>query len=122
MVTVIKKGVTMKASFRLLFCFFLFSVESMAQPSAELDHNQLKGLAAKYDISLVVLEDFVASYNFKCPQELVVSDLESILNIQDDDTELALMLEAERLQWRDIYVETRSAITCLNKEAVSKGY
>jgi hypothetical protein len=124
MVTVIKKDVAMKPQLKhfLLTSFLFLSAQALAQNSNALDSKILNGLAEQYNISLSVLQDFVESYNFKCSQELSAPSLVEILNAEDDDTELSIMLEANRLDWRDIYVEARSGIGCLDKGPVSKGY
>jgi hypothetical protein len=106
-----------------LFTSSLFlSAQALGQEPNELDTNILNNLAEKYDVHLSVLEDFVQSYNFKCPQTLSANDLVGILNTEEEDTELSVMIESDRLQWRDIYVEARSGISCLQDGFVSKGY
>lgn len=106
-----------------LFTSSLFlSAQALGQEPAELDAQILNDLAEKYDVQLSVLEDFSESYNFKCPQILSANDLVTILNTESEDTELSIMLESDRLQWRDIYVEARSGISCLQDGLISKGY
>ena len=79
-------------------------------------------LALRYQVDALVLKDFVNSYNYKCPAELELEQLEKLLNALDDDTELSVMIEGNRMDWRDIYVEARSSISCLTPGTVSKGY
>lgn len=106
-----------------LFTSSLFlSAQALGQEPAELDTEILSNLADKYDVQLSVLKDFNESYNFKCPQTLSANDLVAILNTEEEDTELSVMIESNRLEWRDIYVEARSGISCLHDGLVSKGY
>lgn len=87
-----------------------------------LASDEIKALSQQYRVAHFILTDFVASYNFKCPTELTRSQLTGLLNRLDDDTELSVMVESNRLQWRDIYVEARSMIVCLTQGEISKGY
>ncbi|MFY0640565.1 MAG: hypothetical protein JXR16_05935 [Bermanella sp.] len=106
-----------------LFTSSLFlSAQALGQTSSEIDTKILNDLAEQYNVKLSVLEDFSQSYNFKCPQTLSANDLVSILNTEEEDTELGVMIESDRLEWRDIYVEARSGISCLHDGLVSKGY
>lgn len=110
-------------SFLLISSLFLsFQTQAETETELSIDDATLSELAKRYNIQLSVLNDFVDSYNFKCPQELSTENLISILNTEDDDTELSVMLESDRLAWRDIYVEARSGISCLHQGIVSKGY
>lgn len=79
-------------------------------------------LAKQYEISAVVLEDFVNSYNFKCPKEISQWQLLVLLDALDEDTELSTMVESDKMDWRDMYVEARSGIACMTSGQVSKGY
>lgn len=79
-------------------------------------------LANQYEISATVLEDFVNSYNFKCPKEISEWQLLVLLDALDEDTELSTMVESDKMDWRDMYVEARSAIACMTDGKVSKGY
>ena len=106
----------------LLTSSLFLSAQAFSQDAIDIDEAELKKLAAQYNVALPVLEDFVQSYNFKCPQELSTVKLANVLNSTEEDTELAVMIEADRLQWRDIYVEARSGISCLDAGMVSKGY
>lgn len=108
-------------SFLMISSLFL-SLQAVAEAEQSMDETTLEDLANRYNIQLSVLSDFVESYNFKCPQELTSQNLISILNTEDDDTELSVMLESDRLEWRDIYVEARAGISCLHDGVVSKGY
>ncbi len=90
--------------------------------SQPLAHEEIKALSQQYQVANSILADFVGSYNFKCPTEITRPQLTGLLNRLDDDTELSVMVESSRLQWRDIYVEARSTITCLTQGEVSKGY
>lgn len=106
----------------LLTSSLFLSVQAFSQNPAEIDKAILQSLASQYNVALSVLEDFVESYNFKCPQEISATKLVGVLSSEAEDTELGVMIEAERLQWRDIYVEARSGISCLDAGIVSKGY
>ncbi len=108
-------------SFLLISSVFL-SVQAQAETGLSIDDAAISDLAKRYNIQRSVLNDFVDSYNFKCPQELTSENLISILNTEDDDTELSVMLESDRLEWRDIYVEARAGISCLHQGIVLKGY
>jgi hypothetical protein len=79
-------------------------------------------LAKQYEIKASVLEDFVNSYNFKCPKEISEWQLLVLLDALDEDTELSTMVESDKMDWRDMYVEARSAIACMTDGKVSKGY
>lgn len=106
-----------------LFTSSLFlSAQALGQDPSEIDTKILNNLAEQYNVKLSVLEDFSQSYNFKCPQTLTANDLVTILNTEEEDTELSVMIESDRLQWRDIYVEARSGISCMHDGLVSKGY
>ncbi|MGK0444223.1 MAG: hypothetical protein ACJA1U_001154 [Bermanella sp.] len=124
MVTVFKKDITMKPQLKhfLLTSSLFLSVQAFSQNPTEIDKATLQSLASQYNVALSVLEDFVESYNFKCPQEISAAKLVGVLNSEAEDTELGVMIEADRLQWRDIYVEARSGISCLDAGIVSKGY
>jgi hypothetical protein len=87
-----------------------------------LKPSELTQLSLQHEVPIMVLTDFVASYNFKCPSEITPLQLKSLLNRLDDDTELSVMVESHRLQWRDIYVEARGLISCLTSGSVSRGY
>ena len=105
-----------------LFTSSLFlSAQALGQDPSEIDTKILNNLAEQYNVKLSVLEDFSQSYNFKCPQTLTANDLVTILNTEED-TELSVMIESDRLKWRDIYVEARSGISCMHDGLVSKGY
>jgi len=96
--------------------------DSAQQTSKLLPPEEIKALSQQYKVAHSILSDFVGSYNFKCPAEITGPQLTGLLNRLDDDTELSVMVESTRLQWRDIYVEARSMITCLTQGQVSKGY
>jgi len=109
-----------------LFLWILFQ-PALANNSAQqtlqsLPPKEIKALSQQYQVAHSILVDFVGSYNFKCPAEITRPQLTGLLNRLDDDTELSVMVESTRLQWRDIYVEARSMITCLTQGEVSKGY
>jgi len=92
---------------------------------ANVSHGEdikVSALANQYEISADVLEDFVNSYNFKCPKEITSWQLEVLLDALDEDTELSVMVESDKMDWRDMYVEARSGIACMTDGAVSKGY
>lgn len=79
-------------------------------------------MAGAYQVDVKVLQDFVDSYNFKCPAEITVEQLSQMLDHVNEDTPLSVMLESSKMDWRDIYVEARSGIECLTPGVVSKGY
>lgn len=89
-----------------------------------LDENDavVNQVATQYQISLDVMHDFVASYNFKCPAEISEAQLVWLLKDAPYDTELRVMAESEGMEYRDIYVDARSNIQCLSKGEVSKAY
>jgi hypothetical protein len=95
---------------------------AFSKPLTLLKPAEITQLSVQYEVPVTVLTDFVASYNFKCPSEITPAQLKSLLSRLDDDTELSVMLESHRLQWRDIYVEARGLISCLTPGNVSKGY
>ncbi len=104
-----------------LFLFMLIQ-PTFAEPAQELKPAELSQLSKQFAVPSVVLTDFVDSYNFKCPSEITPLQLKSLLSRLDDDTQLSMMVESNRLQWRDIYVEARGRIMCLTPGNVSKGY
>jgi len=88
----------------------------------EVNQAQLAFLAEMFQIKEEVLTDFVQSYDFKCPQALSHQDLVNILSMDEEETELSVMQESEKLGWRDIYVEARSNIECIHEGLVSNAY
>ncbi len=72
------------------------------QMTQSLPPKEIKALSQQYQIAQSILVDFVGSYNFKCPAEITRPQLTGLLNRLDDDTELSVMVESSRLQWRDI--------------------
>lgn len=88
----------------------------------EISEEVLSGLAQSHDLNVDVLKDYVNSYNFKCPEVMNEYKLESIVLSFDDYTELSIMMESHREQWRDIYIEARSGITCFSEGVVSNAY
>jgi len=108
-------------------CLWIIFQPALADNSAQqipqsLASEEIKVLSQQYQVAHSILVDFVGSYNFKCPTEITRAQLTDLLNRLDDDTELSVMVESTRLQWRDIYVEARSTISCLTQGEVSKGY
>lgn len=101
----------------LTLCVFLMPAFAQQDSTA-----QIKTLSHQYQVEHSVLEDFVQSYNFKCPAEITRPQLTDLLDRLDDDTELSVMMESNRLQWRDTYVEARSTIACLTQGEIFKGY
>lgn len=97
------------------FLFFLHSHDALSNDGLTL-------MAGAYQVDVTVLQDYVESYNFKCPSEISVEQLSQILDHLDEDTPLSVMLESAKMDWRDIYVEARSGIECLTPGSVSKGY
>ncbi|WP_396589314.1 hypothetical protein [Bermanella sp. R86510] len=96
---------------------------ALAAPVASVHADINTGkLGAEYSVGSELLADFVQSYNFKCADEITEAQLRELLNNLDQDSDLAIMVEADRMDWRDLYVETRSAIECISSEVVSKGY
>ncbi len=84
--------------------------------------GSLQTLAEQYQVNQAVLSDYVNSYNFKCPDELTSPELTDLLSRLNEDTELSVMLETDKMQWRDLYVEARSLIGCFSKGDISRSY
>ncbi len=115
----------MKQLTALLLCIIIqpaFAESPAEQTTQSMTAHEIKNLSQQYQIVHRVLADFVESYNFKCPSEITRPQLTALLNRLDDDTELSVMVEGNRLGWRDIYVEARSMIGCLTHGEISKGY
>jgi hypothetical protein len=103
----------------LLVPLFLLSLSV----SADIKSNQLiRSLSNEFEIKIDVLDDFISTYDFKCPSTLTEAQLKSLLMDEYADHELSVMIESDRLGWRDTYLEARSGINCLTKGVVSKGY
>jgi len=101
---------------------FIMIQPAFGEPAQQLKPAELTQLSQQYEVPTKVLSDFVGSYNFKCPSEITPGQLKTLLNRLDDDTELSVMVESSRLQWRDIYVEARGMIACLTPGEISRGY
>jgi hypothetical protein len=116
---IVRAGSNINLRYFLFFPIFLFSITT----NAELDSPQkIVSLSNDFAVRIEVLNDFIASYDFKCPSTLTEAQLISLLNDENEDHELSVMIESDRLSWRDIYLEARSGISCLTQGAVSKGY
>lgn len=102
--------------------YFLLFVCSCMTLISQAEEISIEPLAKQYEVSANVLEDFVNSYNFKCPKEISQWQLLVLLDALDQDTELSVMVESNKMDWRDMYVEARSSIACMTEGAVSKGY
>lgn len=102
----------------ILFTLFL-SVISWAEGLSEA---QLLDMASEHELNFQVLMDYVESYDFKCPQELTEYRLEAVILSFDDYSELSIMMESNQQDWRDIYLQARSGITCFGDGLVSKAY
>ncbi|MEH6348065.1 MAG: hypothetical protein V7785_23410 [Bermanella sp.] len=100
----------------LLASFTLLSLMANAISAEENLHT----LAEQYQVSHAVLSDYVNSYNFKCPDEVNTAQLTSMLSHLNEDTELSVMLESDKMQWRDLYVEARALIDCFSEGEVSR--
>jgi len=101
----------------------LFAAASHGQDTANtLDETRVQSIAQQNEINATVLQDYVDSYNFKCPQELEAKTLEILIDNRDDYSELTIMLETYEKDWRDLYVETRAGISCLTDGFVSNAY
>ncbi|WP_353348564.1 hypothetical protein [Oceaniserpentilla sp. 4NH20-0058] len=107
-------------SFLLLSSVFL-SNQTLAEQE-QLAPATIEYLAEMFSIKTGVLSDFVQSYDFKCPQALSNQDLISILSLDEEETQLSVMQESDKLGWRDTYLEARSRIACLTGEAVTSAY
>jgi hypothetical protein len=115
----IRAGSNITLRYFLFLPVFLFSLAA----NAELDSPQkIVSLGNDFGVRVEVLNDFKASYDFKCPSTLTEAQLISLLNDENEDHELSVMIESDRLSWRDIYLEARSGISCLSQGAISKGY
>ena len=106
-------------AFNLLSIFSIFSAGQEDNPPTTL---QISDISLEYSIKETLLNDFVESYNFKCPEEIAETQLRSLLNDRYGEHQLNIMIESDKLDWRDIYVEARSGISCLTEGMVSKGY
>lgn len=105
---------------RVIIIFTLFlSVASWAEG---LSKKQLHNIAVEHELNTQVLMDYVESYDFKCPQELTEYQLEAVILSYDDYSELSIMMESHQQDWRDIYLQARSGITCFGDGLVSKAY
>ena len=106
-------------TFALLSIFSILSAGREDNPSIKL---QISDISLEHSIKENLLSDFVESYNFKCPEEITEVQLHSLLNDRYGEHQLNIMIESDKLDWRDIYVEARSGISCLTEGMVSKGY
>ena len=104
--------------FRLL----AFVVLLILMVNAHSVDDKLKTLSEKFQVSHTVLSDYVNSYNYKCPNEVTTPQLTHLLTRLNEDTELSVMLETDKMQWRDLYVEARSLIGCFSEGEVSSRY
>ena len=102
----------------LLFVFILTTPLMLQAESSQL----IDDVSAEFSINRSLLEDFVNSYNFKCPDVISEEQLRAMLLDKYADHELNIMIESKYLNWRDTYVEARSNILCLTTGVVSKGY
>jgi len=103
----------------IILCGLLWSAVSWAD---SLSESMLRDMAGEYELNPRVLMDYVESYNFKCPQELTEYRLEAVILSFDDYSELSIMMESHQQDWRDIYLQARSGITCFGDGLVSKAY
>ena len=103
------------------FTFVLLGLFSLFTKANTIE-GHLPTLAQQYQVSHVVLTDYVHSYNFKCSEEITQPQLANLLTRLDEDTELSVMLESDKMQWRDLYVEARSLIGCFGEGEISRGY
>lgn len=94
----------------------------MASQAVAESQVDLTKKAKEQGVNLAVLQDFVQSYDFKCPEAITEQQLDQQLAALDEESDLAIMLEANRMDWRDLYVESRSQIQCMTGGKVSKGY
>lgn len=114
---------TMKTNLSLLVLIFhIPACFSEPLTNQSLDAEFLAQLAGQYTLSETVLTDFIESYNYKCPEEITREQVLAVINDTVNDTELSVMQESANMNWRDIYVEARSAITCQTSGDVLKGY
>lgn len=102
--------------------FFMLVLQLPVCFAETLNAEYLAQLAGKYELSERVLADYIESYNYKCPEEITAQQVLNVINDPLNDTELSVMQESENMNWRDIYVEARSAITCQTDGEVQKGY
>jgi len=110
--------------FLFLSALFLASqvVSDHGEVPSEVDQAKLEFLAEMFQVKLEVLSDFVHSYDFKCPKSLSHQDLVTILSMDEEETELSVMQESDKLGWRDTYLEARSNIECIHEGVVSSPY
>lgn len=101
----------------LLACFLAAPIMTQAESLLPIDD-----ISAEFSVKTHLLEDYVNSYNFKCPTVISEAQLREILSDKYADNALNIMIESDHLNWRDTYVEARSNITCLTTGIVSKGY
>ncbi|EAT13697.1 hypothetical protein HF888_09670 [Bermanella marisrubri] len=94
-------------------------LSSNAMAESDLD---LSAKANAHGLELSVLQDFVQSYDFKCPDPISEQELNQQLATLDEESDLAIMIEADRMGWRDLYVESRAQIQCMTAGEVSRGY
>ena len=114
----------MKIVTKLSILTFLFvsSVLSANQEESQRIALKISDISQEFSIKPTLLSDFVESYNFKCPEEISEPQLRSLLNDKYAEHQLNIMIESDKLDWRDIYVEARSGISCLTEGMVSKSY
>lgn len=102
--------------------FFATHAYAEVEGSDLIDSANIEFLAEMFYIKPEVLSDFVQSYDFKCPKTLTQQELVGILSLEDDETELSVMQESEKLGWRETYLEARSKIECLHEGIVSSPF
>jgi hypothetical protein len=110
----------LSATMKFRLSIFVVLLSCLANASST--PGDLQTLAEQYQVSSIVLVDYVNSYNFKCPDEVTSTQLTNLLTRLNEDTELSVMLETDKMQWRDLYVEARSLIGCFSEGAISQGY
>lgn len=100
----------------------LFVTSSNVNSDPVFTSDVVLSLSKEYSVKASLLSEYIESYNFKCPNEINELQLRSLLKDRYADNQLNIMIESDNLDWRDIYVEARSDITCLTDGTVSKGY
>lgn len=108
-----KKETLFKVLFVTSFLTASFYVNS--EEIESISDVDIKNISTDFNVKREIVKDYVSSYDFKCPDVLNIEQLKSILSDEFSDNELNIMLESERMSWRDVYLDARSDITCLIK-------
>lgn len=90
------------------------SQTAFSADDASLTSHVIQQYATQYEVNIDTLNDYINTYDFKCPKILTDTQLKSLLKDELIENELQIMIESERMQWRDVYLDARENISCLN--------